>query len=128
MCSRIDFAADAEVRTMSQSPKSTTRTPTDSGPASLVKTRIPALKLGVALALHFWFGAMGGGWWFTEWLITRADESLPSDNMLTILAVGALLWIAAAFAIVRLHRRSARLTWLPLLGWIVAFAALFLLR
>lgn len=113
---------------MKETPKFTGRTPTDPEPTSPMMARIPALNLGVALALHFWFGAMGAGWWFTEWLISRAGESLSSDNMLLILAVGALLWIAAAFAIVRLHRRSVRLTWLPLLGWIVAFAALFLFR
>lgn len=78
--------------------------------------------------MHFWFGAMGLGWWFTEWLIARADDALSTDNMVMILVIGGLLWLAAAYAIVRLHPRSPRMTWLPMVGWIVAFASLFVLR
>ncbi len=113
---------------MSQTPERSTPAHTASRPPSRVTAWIPALRLGVALALHLWFGAMAAGWWFTEWLIARADESLSTDNMVAILAAGGVLWIAAAVAIVRLHPRSARLTWFPMVGWLVVFAALFLFR
>jgi hypothetical protein len=82
----------------------------------------------LALSLHFWFGAVGTGWWYMEWLIARADDALSTDNMVTIIVLGGLLWLAAGYAIIRTNRTRPRLTWLLLIGWVVAFALLFLLR
>lgn len=89
---------------------------------------VPAPSLVLALSLHFWFGAIGAGWWYMEWLIARADDNLSTDNMFLILALGALLWLGAGYAVIRTNRSRPRTTWLILIGWIVAFALLFLLR
>lgn len=89
---------------------------------------MPKPSIVLALSLHFWFGAVGAGWWYMEWLIARADDDLSTDNMAIIIALGALLWLGAGYAIIRTNRTRPRLTWLILIGWIVAFALLFLLR
>lgn len=89
---------------------------------------VPKPSLVLALSLHFWFGAVGAGWWYMEWLIARAADDLSTDNMVVIVALGTALWLAAAYAIMRTNRSRPRLTWLILIGWVVAFALLFLLR
>ena len=96
--------------------------------AAARRSRVPAPSLVLALSLHVWFGAVGVGWWYMEWLIARADDDLSTDNMVLILILGAVLWLGAGYAIVRTNRARPRMTWLLLIGWIVAFALLFALR
>ncbi len=38
--------------------------------------RVPKPSMMLALSLHFWFGAVGAGWWYMEWLIARADPEV----------------------------------------------------
>ncbi|HEV2107952.1 MAG TPA: hypothetical protein VGR16_06795 [Thermomicrobiales bacterium] len=91
--------------------------------------RIPAPNLGVAIAIHVWLGLMGLGWWFTEWLIARADAQAddlgPTGDLGLILLAGGLLWVAAMALIVRLHPAAPRLTWLVMFGWVAVSALLF---
>lgn len=90
--------------------------------------RVPKPSMMLALSLHFWFGAVGAGWWYMEWLIARADDDLSTNNMVWIIVLGALLWVAALYAIVRTNPARPRLTWLILISWVVTFALLFLIR
>lgn len=82
----------------------------------------------LALSLHFWFGAIGAGWWYMEWLIARAGNDPSTDNMITIIALGGVLWLGTGYAIIRTNRSQPRLSWFFLIGWIVVFVLLFLLR
>lgn len=99
-----------------------------SNPIQPRENRVPKPSLVLALSLHFWFSAVGAGWWYMEWLIARAADDLSTDHMITIIALGGVLWLAAGCAIIRTHRARPRLTWLLLIGWVVVFALLFLLR
>jgi len=58
------------------------------------------------------------GWLYTEWLVARSGGE-DGGTYGWLLAILVVTWVVATLAIPRLYERSARLAWLPILGWLV---------
>ena len=86
-------------------------------PTRSLGDRVPALSRGVAIALHLWFGLMILGWLYTEWLVARSDGE-DGGAYAWLLAILVATWVAATVLVARLHPRSARLAWIPILTWL----------
>ncbi len=91
------------------------------GSAGTPGEKVPALSRGVAVALHLWIGLMALGWLYMDYLVARSDGD-DVGGFAMLLGTLVITWPIATVLLLRLHARSSRLAWLPILGWLAIAA------